>query len=81
VTSAFLRLSVHASTDLVASASLKLQPVMVAHLDTTEVAVVFVWPALTVVANELVVRQNEAFAGEQSAGFAGVLISPPGKTL
>jgi hypothetical protein len=54
---------------------------MVAHLSVVEVAIVLVWPSLTVVANFLVVKQSDASAGVQSAGFGGGLIAPPGITL
>lgn len=66
---------------VVASASGKSQPVMVAHVDLTSVAVVRVTPWLTLVPNEVVVMQSDASAGVHSSGFSGCSIAPPGCTL
>jgi hypothetical protein len=52
--------------------------VTVAHVDLTCVAVVLVTPLETVVAKELVVRQNEASCGSQFAGLGGGVNVPSG---
>jgi hypothetical protein len=72
------RVSLHASAVVVSSTSRRLQPVTVAHVDLTCVAVVLVTPLATAVAKELVVRQNEASAGSQSDGLGGGLKVPSG---
>jgi hypothetical protein len=72
------RVNLHASAVVVSSASRRLHPVTVAHVDLTCVAVVRVTPLVTVVAKALVVRQNEASAGSQSDGLGGGLKVPSG---
>jgi hypothetical protein len=71
-------LIVHASIFLVVATSLRLQPVTAAQVSVTDVEVVLVVPAETVVPNKLLVKQRDASAGEQSVGLGPGFILPPG---